>query len=229
MRRKLLFIILPLCSGLALLSCGRIFERQDVPRVRENFIQAYYTIDSLSFHSFRSTERSIKLTASGKWLSTEENEYYKSLYDDTHNHIPLAPGATAAYTNIFDRIEIVSDTDFNEIAAGTSLGEIVKFVAISPYKWLLSGCGASYDWSVIPEDFEKCKFEIPAGSVKKGLYPVDKLVSELTPDDLVLLMRKPGGFFCFVFEQIPENKEHNMTITFFEGDKSYTVKRQLSF
>lgn len=221
--------IIMLCLCFVAVSCNRTVERYDEPRVRENYIQAYYSIDSLSFHSFSASDNSLKLVGKGKWLSASENDYYKDYYDDKHNTIPLALGATAAYSNCFDKIEIVSNTDFNGIAAGGSLSAVVKFVALSPCKWLFSGCESCYDWANIPDDYTKCKYVIPEGKVRLALYPVDKLVSELTADDLVLLMYRPGGYFGFVFLESPENKDHIITITFFEKDKNYSVKKSLHF
>jgi len=109
---------------------------------------------------------------------------------------------------------VTSDRDFNNIPAGASLATKVRYIAYSPYKWLTSGCSQTYSWDQMPSDYTKFgnrHFQIPE------LFPVNGLLSEITPEDLKLLI---VSHICFYFIETPAIKEHKITVTFYEKEKS---------
>jgi hypothetical protein len=81
----------------------------------------------------------------------------------------------------FTAVSITSDVDYDsEHPAGAELGDIVRFVSMSPIKYIRSGYADLAIW-------DQGETEI-----KYASHKLDKLVSELVPDDLVLI---GGGKF----------------------------------
>ena len=96
--------------------------------------------------------------------------------------------------NDFIKIDVTSDRDFNNIPAGASLATKVRLIAVSPKKWLMSGGARTYSWDQMPSDYTKFgnrHFQIPE------VFPI-----------------------CFYFIETPAIKEHKITVTFYEKEKS---------
>jgi hypothetical protein len=104
-------------------------------------------------------------------------------------------------------IEIVSNHDFDEEhPAGTSLGDLVSFYSYTAKPYIDSGY-VEYDWGVNPGY---------VGDGKQPFYPIDKKVSELTQDDLMLLYGT-GGHLWYIylkFDLPTLSKQHRITVTF---------------
>lgn len=142
----------------------------------------------------------------------------QKVYDDYHFNQAQRPGGHFAYVNEFQKIEITSDTDFNEVPAGESLAGKVAIMAFSPYIWLKSGSVLTYDWSDYntadgnPPIYDECFYCIPQ------IHLVNKTLDTLTPDDLKLLL---DDKISFHFIEIPAIKNHNFTIRFIDSKQSY--------
>ena len=77
----------------------------------------------------------------------------------------------------FVNLEVWSSADWDaEHPAGTSLNDLARFSSNTPWPYIQSGYTQKYHEQLNGE-----------------YYPVDKLISELTPDDMMLLPR--GGFY----------------------------------
>ena len=77
----------------------------------------------------------------------------------------------------FVNLEVWSSADWDaEHPAGTSLNDLARFSSNTPWPYIQSGYTQKYHEQLNGE-----------------YYPVDKLISELTPDDMTLLPR--GGFY----------------------------------
>ena len=125
------------------------------------------------------------------------------------------------YKNDITKIDIVSNADFDsEHKAGTSLSDIVRFLSVSPIKFIESGYKQTYDWDNNYPDNFKASSAINYVSVsniedQKCYHPIDKIVSELSSSDLILLGNGwVGNFGILVFDKQPDlEKEHELTVT----------------
>jgi hypothetical protein len=119
---------------------------------------------------------------------------------------PAHPKNEYMSTN-FVSIDVVSNADFDDQhPAGTSLADVIRFNATSAKPYIDSGY-VEYEWG--------------SGN-KTAYYPIRKMLSEITPYDLVLLgdgelIGLGGG--QFVFESQPTlSKEHTFTVTFTDDE-----------
>jgi len=161
------------------------------------------------------------------FLSNDEQEPYIDRYDDTHWNNYRSPGDYATYANAFTGIDVVSDSEYNDIPAGGSLGSKVRIVSLSPYKWLLSRSTLTYDWSDIPEDYctvdsRGCKYN----ALYPWEFPVNKYLADVTENDLVLLKAEE---LYLLFTETPSIKEQTITVTFREGDVSHSASVSVVF
>ena len=115
----------------------------------------------------------------------------------------------------FTEIIVTSDKDFDEAhQAGQNLSDIVRFMSWSPYRYILSGYSDYYHYnkSDVSEAFDtlmriylnKSSFE-PA--VDATCYPIDKLIINLTKEDLILNGYDAPGFIGMLyFDKTPNEK-----------------------
>lgn len=123
-------------------------------------------------------------------------------------------------------VKIFSDRDFDaEHPAGTSLADIVRFLSCSPKEYIGSGYKIKYKydpellsyefrntWGIYYRYSNKTEFEY---------YPIDKMLCDVTQDDLVLLGHHeicdssytPVKFCSLFFEKMPVGSgEHLITV-----------------
>ena len=129
---------------------------------------------------------------------------------------------TSALVNKFDKIDIVSNSDFNEIPAGESLAS--KFEFFSSTAWPIFQANDNAEIRIKDTDFHKIFEYYPFNYL---FEPIHKDVSNLTPDDLYLLYSFVGDrehmSACLMAKEVPEIKEHIFTISYYEGDKVWSV------
>jgi len=95
----------------------------------------------------------------------------------------------------FRSISIIADKDYDENhSAGDDLGDIVRFLSWSPMKYIRSGYSEyyHYDTSVLSRTFIRVmpnfyESECFKTETESTCFPVDELVSDLEPEDLVML------------------------------------------
>ncbi|HAD57411.1 MAG TPA: hypothetical protein DCG00_08025 [Alistipes sp.] len=180
----------------------------------EYYIQGYLEADMLT--GTVCTGGLIGLGFSGElYLPSrgEKGDKFRELsafYGDTHYNKPTYPGGPNVLCNEFKKIDIVSDKDFNEIPAGQSLGNVVKFLAVSVKPFLDSGYTEEFDWSRndVPSEYRDYVWRFWP---KKEFYPVYGLLSELRENELKLLERRSPSL-CFLDEPRAFRK-HTLTIT----------------
>ena len=136
--------------------------------------------------------------------------------DNTYNrYVPQDRGYSVCYANLFTSVDIYSSADFGDIKAGESLADIVMFRGATAKPFIDNG----YSWAGIMDRARIEMFYAELGEYRRyfedqipnGAIPVFKPVSELTPEDLTLLCCPKVSLR---FMELPEIKEHTLTIIF---------------
>ena len=210
-----------LLFGTILCSCAKV---DDHPGVREHIVSQFINVSSieLRYNEYEENNGLFSIGSNGNYADKETRERLWKEYDDYHyNKVQVEPLHVSM--NDFIKIDVTSDRDFNNIPAGASLATKVRLIAVSPKKWLMSGGARTYSWDQMPSDYTKFgnrHFQIPE------LFPVNGLLSEITPEDLKLLI---VSHICFYFIETPAIKEHKITVTFYEKEKSISSSVQYVF
>lgn len=180
-----------------------------------SYIQVYVAAESFNVNPLDKNGRLCRLVAEGKRQSGEE---FYTVFNDNMYKREIVPFSTEAIFNTFVAMDLVSDSDFDERhGAGTSLSDIVRFVGASAYDYIQSGCTTSYDWRTPPAIYETP--HLKGWFCELGYAPVEKLLSELGKDDLVLI----DPLFFLNFEKRPTlSKTHNLMLTVTD-DKGKTL------
>lgn len=165
---------------------------------------------------------SFHLNSTGKekdmydWLC---NKHHDNSYNQFRSFLIASDSVT--YNNQdFSSIEIFSDTVFDENHPfGGNLADVVRFLSWSPYKYIYSGYKEYYQYTPgsLSDTFESIMpiyFGRGYTQTKSTCHPVDKMVNELTSEDLILLGRdSPWLIGILVFEALPTNKgDQNITV-----------------
>ena len=124
----------------------------------------------------------------------------------------------------FREIDVVSDKNFDsEHPAGTSLKDIVRFVSVSPKKFIDSGYKETFNWErKEPKIFKKEKEtnKLFSYSESKNYFPINGLLKDIGTDEMQMLPVNTHGILFFDKEPTAE-KEHTLTVTIYtrEGKK----------
>lgn len=137
--------------------------------------------------------------------------------------IGLVIDSTPVYIDCdFLSIDIWSDVDFDEShPAGRSLADIVRFMSWSPYKYIKSGYSEyyHYDKADVSAAFDRSmrvfiNRDYFNSVTENCRYPVDHLVKDLTPEDMILLGYNIGFLGILYFEKEPDIKgEYYFTVS----------------
>jgi len=126
----------------------------------------------------------------------------------------------------FREIDIVSDKDFDsEHPAGTSLKDIVRFVSISPKKFIDSGYKETFNWEKNEPDFFAKDSMIPTmfQSETWNSFPINGLLKDIGTDEMQMLPVNTHGILFFDKEPTAE-KEHTLTVTIDIGERKKLVR-----
>ena len=126
----------------------------------------------------------------------------------------------------FKEIDVVSDKDFDaEHPAGTSLKDIVRFVSISPKKFIDSGYKETFNWRRNrPEIFKKDSIiQIMFLSETESYFPINGLLKDIGSDEMQMLPVNTHGILFFDKEPTAE-KEHLLTVTIDIGERKKLVR-----
>ena len=123
----------------------------------------------------------------------------------------------------FREIDVVSDKDFDaEHPAGMSLKDIVRFVSVSPKKFIDSGYKETFNWRRNkPKIFKK---ESMISSMfheeTENYFPINGLLKDIGSDEMQMLPEDTHGILFFDKEPTAE-KEHTLKVTIYtrEGKK----------
>jgi hypothetical protein len=200
--------------------------------VSKYFVQTYIMGTSIS-GLYQSDFKAIQLFVEGTEIKDQESSAYielsKHFNDDNYNK-KLAMNTNISIANEFDGIEIVSDKDFSDqLPAGSSLNGIVKLCGVSPIKYIESDYSELFDWeNDMPDDFKKGDWnEYVSFDTVYGHYPVNKLVSAVAAQDMLLLHK---SFVFLRFIEMPATiKSHTITVTLKEGDKTLSTTVDVIF
>ncbi len=176
------------------------------------------------YQKYTSEDDNIK-TASYSFKSKGEN---KKIYDELckiHNDLSynqkrsyiVAPLWGRCSAIDFREIDVVSDKDFDaEHPAGTSLKDIVRFVSVSPKKFIDSGYKETFNWRRNkPKIFKK---ESMISSMfheeTENYFPINGLLKDIGSDEMQMLPVNTHGILFFDKEPTAE-KEHLLKVTIY--------------
>ncbi len=126
----------------------------------------------------------------------------------------------------FKEIDIVSNKDFDaEHPAGTSLKDIVRFVSVSPKKFIDSGYKETFNWRRNrPEIFKKDSMILSLFQREtENYFPINRLLKDIGTDDMQMLPVNTHGILFFDKEPNAE-KEHTLTVTIYIGERKKLVR-----
>jgi len=190
-------------------------------------IDAYTRMTELDFYFSPATKSLQLFDPRREFLNGKERDALTEKYDDTFFNKPLMKGTYGAYANEFTGITVTSDTDFNDIRPGDNIGAKIRIVSVSPYKWLMSKGALTYDWTSVPADY---KLLLTAGAAAQFLrqenHPVNMVLTALTSEDLLLLN---DSCVYLIFDETPDIKTHNMTVSILDGENVYSVTKAVIF
>ena len=232
-------ILLSIAAVLLLLGCDRaktvLFRSYITIYYYSKNIQLKITDDGniAIYKEYTSENVNIK-TASYSFKSKgEEKKRYDELckihndmsYNQKRSYI-VAPLWGRCSAIDFKEIDVISDKDFDsEHPAGTSLKDIVRFVSISPKKFIDSGYKETFNWRRNkPKIFKK---ESMISSMfheeTENYFPINGLLKDIGKDEMQMLPEDTHGILFFDKEPTAE-KEHTLTVTIYIGARKKLVR-----
>ena len=126
----------------------------------------------------------------------------------------------------FKEIDVISDKDFDsEHPAGTSLKDIVRFVSISPKKFIDSGYKETFNWEKKEPNFFAKDSMIPTMFQPESwnYFPINGLLKDIGTDEMQMLPEDTHGILFFDKEPTAE-KEHTLTVTIYTREGKMFVR-----
>ena len=232
-------ILLSIAALLLLLGCDRaktvLFRSYITIYYYSKNIQLKITDDGniAIYKEYTSENVNIK-TASYSFKSKgEEKKRYDELckihndmsYNQKRSYI-VVPIWGRCFAIDFREIDVVSDKNFDsEHPAGTSLKDIVRFVSISPKKFIDSGYKETFNWRRNkPKIFKK---ESMISSMfheeTENYFPINGLLKDIGSNEMQMLPEDTHGILFFDKEPTAE-KEHTLTVTIDIGERKKLVR-----
>ena len=125
----------------------------------------------------------------------------------------------------FIEIDIVSNKDFDsEHPAGTSLKDIVRFVSVSPKKFIDSGYKETFNWRRNrPEIFKKDSMVLSLFQREaENYFPINRLLKDMGRDEMQMLPANTHGILFFD-KKPTADKEHKLKVTIYIGNNRKLV------
>ena len=232
-------ILLSIAAVLLLLGCDRaktvLFRSYITIYYYSKNIQLKITDDGniAIYKEYTSENVNIK-TASYSFKSKgEEKKRYDELckihndmsYNQKRSYI-VVPIWGRCFAIDFREIDVISDKNFDsEHPAGTSLKDIVRFVSISPKKFIDSGYKETFNWRRNkPKIFKK---ESMISSMfheeTENYFPINGLLKDIGSNEMQMLPEDTHGILFFDKEPTAE-KEHTLTVTIDIGERKKLVR-----
>ncbi len=192
-------LVLLLCV-LSAVGCVKSYEDY----YTRSFVLSYGNMRGISVAMTYSQWYHVDFVGEGEWdvrMSGKKREFYDALCEK-HNDVsynrqvrlPLDFSEDSRCFRDFVNLEVWSSADWDaEHPAETSLNDLARFYSNTPWPYIQSGYTQKYH-------------EQPNGEY----YPVDKLISELTPDDMTLLPR--GGFYFWFVTRPAQPGKHTLFV-----------------
>lgn len=204
MNKSHIFIVLTTFA----IMCGCVSQSRaegDWGSIEDYYVDEYVNLKEIGLWVYRTEDSLLYIRYTTQRIQNQQTEREKwGDVGGSYLHGDANP-PIFALSHSFDGITITSDTDFNDVTAGNSLGGKVEF---------LSG-------SASPVIAAK-----NLGSFLYYFHPADKPLEELTKQDLCLLDARMGRF---KFLELPEQPVQNLTFTYYEGDTKWTCTFKLDF
>ena len=191
--------------------------------VSPSFVLQYGDLEKISINQdpddyYGKKTKTYPVNFTTKWFLNKSIEDPQQFYtlckkhnDETYNHKVRLYKASPTKNNPrcsfdFTSLEIRSSADWDEAhPAGTSLGDIVRFYSNTPWLYIQSGYTQK-------------------SSDGSEYYQIDKLVSELTPDDMTLL---PADGFQLQFTALPTLSQQHTLFVRLTADDGTVFEAQL--
>ena len=235
--KRLILISLLLVTALLYHSCDRaryhVFRSYITEYSYSENIQLKITSEGniVIYRDYRNIEKNKIKTATYSFSSKgEEKKKYDELckihndisYNQKRRYIvdPLWGKCSAID---FQEIDVVSDKNFDsEHPAGTSLKDIVRFVSVSPKKFIDSGYKETFNWEKNEPNFFAKDSMIPTMFQPESwnYFPINGLLKDIGTDEMQMLPENTHGILSFDKEPTAE-KEHTLKVTIYtrEGKK----------
>ena len=169
----------------------------------------------------------IKLYFEGDQLTNDEfNEAIEKLGDTEYKGNVLLATETCSYNRIVS-MDIVSSAQFNDIPAGESLASKTMLLTSTLLPYIESNYKDEGDWSdEIRKQFSFYTYKVWYHKPKDLFHPIVTLLSELKPDDMMLLCNHSNQIR---FTEVPEVKEHTFTITATDENGNVIKSREFAY
>ena len=231
-------ILLSIAALLLLLGCDRaktvLFRSYITIYYYSKNIQLKITDDGniAIYKEYTSENVNIK-TASYSFKSKgEEKKRYDELckihndmsYNQKRSYI-VAPLWGRCSAIDFKEIDVISDKDFDsEHPAGTSLKDIVRFVSVSPKKFIDSGYKETFNWRRNrPEIFKKDSMVLSLFQREtENYFPINRLLKDMGRDEMQMLPANTHGILFFD-KKPTADKEHKFKVTIYIGNNRKLV------
>lgn len=231
---KLLFCCSIVALGL-LSGCDPLYRMTKCP----SYVVCYVGPDELEFATEPTNPQCIIINAGigntsycGLHSKGADKDRYNQLCqkhnDLSYNQYRLIGGSldieSVTYLDCdFSEITVTADKDFDAThPAGANLSDLVRFMSWSPYRYITSGYSKfyHYDKADVSEAFDTLmriyiNKEYFDNATEATCYPIDKLIKDLTSDDLILLGQDSPLFLGLLyFDKTPDIKgEYNIAVT----------------
>ncbi len=235
---KNLFVFWGMVLSLGILAaCDPVYEMTNCP----SYVVCYVNLETIELSAESSNPQCIVIEHGNdlpiisyglRSTGTEKEKYdelckkHNDLSYNQYRYLPTGPAIdydSVTYNECdFTGISVTCDKAFDEThPAGKNLSDIVRFMSMSPYRYILSGYSEYYNYneSDVSDAFDtlmriyinKDYFD---SSVNNTCYPIDELLKDLTAENLTLNGYDAPGFIGMLyFERKPsEPGEYSITV-----------------
>ena len=233
-------ILLSIAALLLLLGCDRAKTE-----LFKSYVTRYYFSENIQlkitdagniaiYREYTSENDKVKTAVYSFDAKGEEKKRYDELckihndmsYNQKRSYIKFTGWGICSAID-FKEIDVVSDKDFDsEHPAGTSLKDIVRFVSVSPKKFIDSGYKETFNWEKKePKIFKKEEEtdKLFDYSELKNYFPINGLLKDIGKDEMQMLPVNTHGILFFDKEPTAE-KEHSLTVTIDIGERKKLVR-----
>lgn len=214
-------LLISVFSLIGFVSC----DRAETEVIR-SYVVSYTDIDSIYLELTDSTN--IRIYANSRYVASWKSEgRSKEIYDSLcmrHNDMNyykktsyiMHPLGRSYFKGDISKISIISNAAFDlSHPAGESLNDRVRFISVSAVPFIRSGYKQTYNWGKnLPMNFKR-EFYSLSFYEDSHHFPVDKMLSELTPEDFNLTgFGEPYTIGYLIVESHPTlSKTHIFTVT----------------
>lgn len=216
-------LIILFATIMVVCSCNDKYDDIGKGTFSNHYISSFTIAESLTMKQDTNNALVVNLYLDGeKFHGGDIYETFCNEFGDTtyNREVAQDPSVVMSYSNRFDSLDIISNSDFNDIKAGETLTEKVIYRSATAKPFIDSEYLIGGEWT--QEVLNELEFVGTEYWPDLGFHPVIKKLSDLTSDELLL---PAFGFMSLRFMESPTIKEHTLTVVFREGTKE--IKGQL--